>query len=94
MLRRKAIELLMFAVKSPKTSHYRQLLLISEDYLQTRLQQRLTYSPFNRKICLIPYQQFHSPLLRIDQKTTREGEILEYTYVQKEKKRKTGSNNG
>lgn len=94
MLRRKAIELLMFAVKSPKTSHYRQLLLISEDYLQTRLQQRLTYSPFNRKICLIPHQQFHSPLLRIDQKTTREGEILEYTYVQKEKKRKTGSNNG
>lgn len=88
MLRRKAIELLMFAVKSPKTSHYRQLLLISEDYLQTRLQQRLTYSPFNRKICLIPHQQFHSPLLRIDQKTTREGEILEYTYVQKEKKKK------
>lgn len=78
----------MFAVKSPKTSHYRQLLLISEDYLQTRLQQRLTYSPFNRKICLIPHQQFHSPLLRIDQKTTREGEILEYTYVQKEKKKK------
>lgn len=33
MLRRKAIELLMFAVKSPKTSHYRQLLLISEEKL-------------------------------------------------------------
>lgn len=94
MLRRKAIELLMFAVKSPKTSHYRQLLLISEDnyYLQTRLQQRLTYSPFNRKICLIPHQQFHSPLLRIDQKTTREGEILEYTYVQKEKQEVTMAN--